>query len=142
MNTRRLIYPMMIKDIYGNDKMITPGDLVVKNQKYTFIMNVRKKGRIDVQKAAELNGYSVIFVDNASTMYADPLPDDCSVYMLQTDFDKKCSMDRLINTCTTISTKYKEKLNEKGYDVSNVRLNDIYLGCEIHENIPLKSSCD
>lgn len=82
--------------IRNNNKIITPGELTVNNKNYVFIMNTKKKCRLDVQKAAELNGYSVIFVDNASDMYADPMPEHCSVYMLQTDYDKKCSVDKLI----------------------------------------------
>lgn len=67
------------------NKMITQGELNVNNQKYVFVMNTKKKCRLDVQTAAELNGYRVIFVDNASNMYADPMPEYCSEYMLQSD---------------------------------------------------------
>ena len=128
----------MIKDVNNNDKMRTPRELYVDNKKYVFTMNTKKKCRLDVQKAAALNGYSILFVDNASNMYADPLPEYCSVYMLQADYDKKGSMDRLINTITAIAEKYKELLKEKGYDVDNMLLTNIYLGCEKHEAIPLK----
>ena len=121
-----------------NNKMRTPGELNVNNKKYVFVMNTKKKCRLDVQKAAELNGYSIFFVDNASNMYADPMPEYCSVYMLQTDYDQKCSMDRLINTITAIAEKYKELLKEKGYDVDNVPFKNIYLGCEKYETIPTK----
>jgi len=117
--------------------MRTPGELTVKNQKYVFIMNTKKKCRLDVQKAAELNGYNIIFVDNASTVYADPMPEYCSVYMLQTDYNQTGSMDRLINTIIGIAEIYKELLREKGYDVDNVPLTKIYLGCEKYENIPI-----
>lgn len=123
-------------------KLRTPGELTVNNHKYVFVMNTKKKCRLDVQKAAELNGYSILFVDNASNMYADPLPDYISVYMLQTDYVQKCSMDRLINTITAIAEKYKELLKEKGYDIENVPLTKIYLGCERYENIPIKPSCN
>lgn len=75
--------------------------------------------------------YTVI--DNASNMYADPLPEYCSVYMLKSDYDQKCSTDRLINTITAIAEKYKELLKEKGYDVENVPLTKIYIGCERYE---------
>lgn len=126
------------KDFVKNNKMRTPEEFTINNQKYVFAMNTKKKCRLDVQKAAELNGYSVVFVDNASNMYADPMPDHCSVYMLQTDYDKKCSMDRLINTTLAIAQKYKELLRGKGYDVDNVPLIDIYLECEKYENIPIK----
>jgi hypothetical protein len=68
-------------------------------------------------------------------MYADPEPEYCSVYMLQSDYDQKCSMDRLINTTIAIAENYKELLKEKGYDVDNVPLTKIYLGCERYENI-------
>lgn len=125
--------------IFKNN-MITPRELIVNNQKYEFIMNTKKKSRLDTQKAADLNGYSILFADNASNMYADPMPEYCSVYMLQTDYDKKCSMDRMIKTIVAIAVKYKEILNEKGYDVSNVPLTNIYLGCEKYEDIPLKST--
>ena len=94
--------------------MITPRELIVNNQKYEFIMNTKKKSRLDTQKAADLNGYSILFADNASNMYADPMPEYCSVYMLQTDYDKKCSMDRMIKTIVAIAVKYKEILNEIG----------------------------
>lgn len=43
-----------------NNKMRTPGELSVNNQKYVFVMNTKKKCRLDAQKAAELNGYSRI----------------------------------------------------------------------------------
>jgi hypothetical protein len=128
------------EDYVKNDKMRTPGELTVKEQKYVFVMNTKRKCRLDVQKAAELNGYSILYIDNASNMYADPIPEYCSVFMLQTDYDKKCSMDRLINTVTAIAEKYKELLKEKGYDVDNVSLTNIYLGCERYENIPIKLS--
>lgn len=130
------------KGFVKNNKMRTPGELIVNNQKYVFIMNTKKKCRLDVQKAAELNGYSILFIDNASNMYADPMPEYCSVYMLKTDYAQKCSMDRLINTITAIAEKYKELLKEKGYDVDNVPLTQIYLGCEKYENIQLKPSCN
>ncbi|MFV0362700.1 MAG: hypothetical protein ACK5LL_06380 [Suipraeoptans sp.] len=120
--------------------MRTPGELTINDQKYVFVMNTKKKCRLDVQKAAELNGYLIIFIDNASSMNAAPLPDYCSVYMLQSDYDKKCSMDRLINTVTAIAEKYKESLKERGYDVDNIPLTNIYLGCEKYENIPIKPS--
>ena len=116
-------------------KMIAPGEININNQKYVFVMNTKKKCRLDVQKAAELNGYKIIFVDNASNMYADPEPEYCSVYMLQSDYGQKCSMDRLINTTIAIAENYKELLKEKGYDVDNVPLTKIYLGCERYENI-------
>ena len=120
--------------------MITPGELIVNNQKYLFAMNTKKKCRLDVQKAAELNGYRIIFVDNASNMYADPMPEYCSVYMLQSDYGQKCSMDRLINTTIAIAENYKELLKEKGYDVYNVPLTKIYIGCERYENIGLNGN--
>jgi hypothetical protein len=128
------------EDSVKNNKMRTPGEITVKDHKYVFVMNSKKKCRLDVQKAAELNEYSIVFVDNASNMYADPMPEYCSVYMLQTDYDQKGSMDKLINTIIAIAEKYKEMLREKGYDVDNVPLTEIYLGCERHENIPIKSS--
>lgn len=68
-------------------------------------------------------------------MYADPMPDYCSVYMLQTIYDEKGSMDRLINTIIAIAEKYKELLRKKGYEVDNVPLTKIYLGCERYEII-------
>jgi hypothetical protein len=102
-----------VKDFVKNIKIRTPGELTVNNQKYVFVMNMKKKCRLDVQKAAELNGYSVVFVDNASNMHADSMPDYCSVYMLQTDYDEKGSMDRLINTIIAIAEKYKELLRKK-----------------------------
>ena len=126
------------EDSVYNNKMRTPGELTVKDQKYVFVMNTKKKCRLDVQKAAELNGYSIVFVDNASNMYADPMPEYCSVYMLQTDYDQKGSMDRLINTIIAIAEKYRELLRDKGYDIDNVPLTEIYLGCEKNENIPKK----
>lgn len=61
-------------DFVKNNKMRTPGELTVNNQKYVFVMNTKKKYRLDVQKATELNGYSVVFVYNASNMHADPMP--------------------------------------------------------------------
>jgi len=125
--------------IFSN-KRITPSEIVKDGKKYIFAMNTKKKARLDVQKAAELNGYDIIFVDNASNMFADPLPDYCSVYILKEDYEKLGSMDRLINTITTISEKYKELLRNKGYDVDNIPLTEIYLGCERHENIPLKKN--
>jgi len=127
-------------DFVKNNKMRTPGELTLKNQKYVFAMNTKKKCRLDVQKAVDLIGYHILFLDNASNMYADPLPEYCSVYMLQKDYNKKCSMDRLINTIIAIAEKYKDLLREKGYDVDNVPHTKIYLGCERYENIPLKSS--
>jgi seryl-tRNA synthetase len=125
-----------------DNKLRTPGELIVNNKKYVFAMNTKKKCRVDVQKAAKLNGYSILFIDNASNMYADPLPEYCSVYMLKSDYVQKCSMDRLINTITAIAEKYKELLKEKGYDIENVPLTKIYLGCERYENIPIKPSCN
>lgn len=129
-----------LNEFLQNNKLRTPEELTVNNQKYVFAMNTKKKCRLDVQKAAELNGYSMLFIDNASNMYADPLPEYCSVYMLKTDYDQKGSMDRLINTITAIAEKYKELLSEKGYDVDNVPLSKVYLGCERYENIPVKPS--
>jgi hypothetical protein len=126
------------KGLVKNNKVRTPGELIVNNKKYVFAMNTKKKCRLDVQKSAELNGYSILFIDNASNMYADPMPEYCSVYMLKTDYAQKCSMDRLINTSTAIAKKYKELLREKGYYVDNVPLTQIYLGCERHENIQIK----
>jgi hypothetical protein len=126
------------KDFVNINKMRTPGEITVDNQKYVFAMNTKKKCRLDVQKAAELNGYSILFIDNASNMFADPMPEYCSVYMLNTDYAQKCSMDRLVSTTTAIAEKYKESLKEKGYDVDNMPLTNIYLGCEKYENIPLK----
>ncbi|NLL72843.1 MAG: hypothetical protein GX237_04880 [Clostridiales bacterium] len=130
------------KDDVNNNKIRNSGELTVKNQKYVFVMNTKKKCRLDVQKAAELNGYRILFVDNASNMYAEPMPEYCSVYMLQSDYGQKCSMDRLLSTIIAIAEKYKELLKEKGYDVDNMPLTKIYLGCERSENIPLKPSCN
>jgi|GEM_PF-4875494 hypothetical protein len=135
----------MADDLNGflkNNKLRTPGDLTVNDKKYVFAMNTKQKCRLDVQKAAELNGYSILFIDNASNMYADPLPEYCSVYLLKSDYVQKYSMDRLINTITAIAEKYKELLKEKGYDVENVPLTKIYIGCERYENIPIKPSCN
>jgi hypothetical protein len=47
------------RDDFKN-KMITPGELNVNNQKYVFVMNTKKKCRLGAQKAAELNGYRII----------------------------------------------------------------------------------
>lgn len=53
----------MADDLNGflkNNKLRTPGDLTVNDKKYVFAMNMKQKCRLDVQKAAELNGYSIL----------------------------------------------------------------------------------
>lgn len=130
---------MMIKDSNGNNRVFTPTEIKVNNETYIFISNVEKKARLDIQKAAELNGYRILFVDNASNMYGESmLETHCSAYLLKEDFNKKCSINRLLSTTTTIAIKYKEYLLSKGYDIEDVPLTRICLGCEKHENFPMK----
>lgn len=124
----------------GTTYLITPHKILFNGEEYRFITNTEKKRRIDLQKAAELNGYSLVFVDNASSLEARALPDMCSVYMKQSDFEQFCSVDRLFNTCSEIASRYRKTLSDRGYDVDDIPLSKIYLGCERYENIPLKKS--
>ena len=133
---------MFKKEIVMSDGSIyidRPTEITIKGEVYHFITNTQKKSRINLQKAAELNGYKIVFIDNACDMYAQPLPECCATYMLKSDYDKFCSMDRLFNTSSEISLRYRENLKERGYAVENIPLSEIYLGCERTENIPLKT---
>lgn len=115
-----------------------PSELSVNGETYCFITNTQKKSRINLLKAAELIGYTVIFVDNASDMYAHPIPEYCGVYMLKSDYDTPYSLERLFKTNTEIALRYKDALIKRGYDVELIPLTDIYLGCETKESIPRK----
>ena len=114
-----------VKDFVKNNKIRTPGEFTEKQSEICVCNEYEEEIQFGCQKATELNGYRVVFVDNASNMHADPMPDYCSVYMLQTDYDEKGRMDRLINTIIAIAEKYKELLRKKGYDVDNVPLTKI-----------------
>ena len=109
---------------------IRPNTITMNEQVYQFAMNTEKNKCLHIQKAAELNKYSLIFVDNAYDVHLKRLPECCSVYILQSDLQKTGCLDRLINTIILLAKKYAETLEEEGYDLTGVSTTDIYLGCE------------
>lgn len=124
---------MLVTDIDGSTKQITEPIITKNGKSYKYLNNTDKKHSETTQKAAVLLGIEIILVDNASDMYANPLPNDYSVYILMSDYNKKgngqlVSM-KLSEAYVKVITNYRNELVTKGIIRTDTPLFEVYYGC-------------